>query len=324
MTSPKINPPRIAAAIATYRRDAELSRLLGCLAAGSLPVDAGAFVADNADSPETRALCSAAPLPCAWIGLAENLGPGAAWNAAIARALEDPGVTHLLVLDDDVVMPPGALGALMETMNHARAAAVAPLLFDNNGRLWGFPEPEENALRKTIRRIHTPGECAAALGTEAHRFCWATGACMLYARTAFETCGFFREDFWMLGEDLEFSMRVAAAGGGVFTGQIAIPHLPPPPRNPRDAKAGRRGKFLALLQNLSFLAFHSPHSAHLRRYLPGNLRRYLRTEGWTPGNMRDAAAAFRLGAVKRQPAGTLAGAALRARAGRRPERVWSE
>lgn len=323
MTLKKINSPRVAAAIATYHRDTELSRLFAGLAASGFPVEAGVFVADNANSPETRALCASAPLPCAWIGLSENAGPGAAWNAAVAKALQDPAVTHLLVLDDDIVMPPDALGLLMETLHREGVLAAAPLLFDNHERLWGFPEPEESALRKTMRRIHTPHECATVLGDKGHRFFWATGACMLYAREAFDSHGFFREDFWMLGEDLDFSMRVAAAGGGVFTGRVAVPHLPPP-HNPRDAKAGRRGKFLALIQNLSYLAFHSPHSAHLRYYLPGNLRRYLRTEGWTPGNMRDAAEAFRLGAIKRQPAGTPSGAALRERAGRRPERVWSE
>ncbi len=112
-------------------------------------------------------------------------------------------------------------------------------------------------------------------------------------------------------------MRAAAQGGGVFASDIAVPHLPPAPGDPRTAAVAHRGKFLALLQNLSYLAFHAPQSAHLRSYLPGNFRRYLRTEGWKPGNLRDAAAAFWLGAVRAQPAGTPSGAKLRERGQKR-------
>lgn len=316
-------PPRVAAAIATHRRDKELQRLLECLSASTLPLAAGAFVADNANSSETQSLCATAPLPCTWIGLSENKGPGTAWNAAIARALNDPQVTHLLVLDDDIIMPPNALNVLLKIIVQAHVDAVAPLLFDEHNRLWGFPEPVDEPLRKAIRLVHTPEECASVFGEQSYPFCWATGACMLYTRDAFTKSGFFREDFWMLGEDLEFSMRVAAAGGGVFTAQVAVSHLPPPP-NSRSVTTAHRGKFLALLQNLSYLAFHSPHSAHLRHYLLGNLRRYLRTEGYHPGNIRDAAEAFWHGALRGQPAGTKVGVKLRARAERRPRAVWGE
>ena len=173
-------------------------------------------------------------------------------------------------------------------------------------------------MRAVIRRTVGADECRRALGGGPHPFCWATGACMLYARRAFETCGLFREDFWMLGEDLEFSMRVAAAAGGVFTADAIVPHLPPPP-HPATSRVSHRLKFLALLQNLSYLAFHSPHSAHLRRYLAGNFKRYVRTEGFSPGTLWDGWCAFYEGAVCRQPAGTPAGARLRERAKRRLE-----
>jgi len=307
--------PCVAAAIATHRRERELARLLAALAADGTPLSGGVFVGDNASSDETRAVCQAAPLPCSWIPRPVNNGPGPAWNAAIAKALENPAVTHVLVLDDDVVPPPGTIAALLAAADSGRAAA-APLLFDEKNRLWAFPEPREKALRSVIRRTVEPGECQRALGDAPHAFCWATGACMLYPRRAFEMCGFFREDFWMLGEDLEFSMRVAGALGGVFTAQASVPHLPPPP----DADASRvshRLKFLALLQNLSYLAFHAPHSAHLRSYLAGNFKRYARTEGLSPGTLWDGWCAFYQGALCKQPAGTPAGARLRERTKRR-------
>lgn len=301
--------PCVAAAIATHRRDTELARLLAALAASELPFQGGIFVGDNAAAPETEVVCTSAPAPCHWLPQPENRGPAPAWNAAASRALADPAVTHVLVLDDDVVPPPDTTTVLLAALGESQAAAAAPLLFDDHGRLWAFPEPCDVALRAAIRRVHAPEECRAALGTRPHRFCWATGACMLYSRRAFEEVGYLREDFWLLGDDLEFSMRVASLLGGVFTAGAAVPHLPPP-ADPATARPAHRAKFLALLQNLSYLAFHSPHRAHLRRYLPGNFKRYALTEGWAPGTLRDACGAFYLGACRGQPAGTPAGRRL--------------
>jgi hypothetical protein len=308
-------PPCVAAAVATHRRNRELERLLEALAASTVPLSGGVMVADNASSPETQGLCAANP-GVRWLPRPVNNGPGPAWNTAVAKALENPAVTHVLVLDDDVVPTPSSLGTLLAAMESAQVAAAAPLLSDERDRLWAFPEPRDEALRPVIRRTASPDECRRALGDEPHAFCWATGACMLYSRRAFEVCGCFREDFWMLGEDLEFSMRVAATLGGVFTARTTVAHLPPA-AEPAAARVSHRLKFLALLQNLSYLAFHSPHSAHLRSYLPGNFKRYARTEGLAPGTLWDGWCAFYVGALWKQPAGTPAGARLRERAKRR-------
>ena len=303
--------PKVAAVVATYRRERELGRLMSALAVSDVaPV--AIYVADNASSEKTKEICLAAGAK--WLPRPVNNGPGAAWNTGISAALAAPEVTHILILDDDVVPPPDALKAMLAAMEKASCGAVSPLLFDANGTLWGFPEPQERELRAAIRRVNDCASARKILGEEPHPFCWATGACMLYRRDVFEKCGLFREDFWMLGEDLEFSMRAAATVGGIFTAQASIPHLPPESPDRQAAKISHREKFLALLQNLSFLAFHSPHSAHLRSYLPGNFRRYLRAEDWNPGTFWDGWCAFWQGAVAAQPAGTSAGARIRQRA----------
>lgn len=313
MSQPISSAHWAAAVIGTYRREKELARVLECLSRSCAPLAGGVFVADNAASPDTQAICNAAPLSCTWLPSEKNNGPGPAWNKGIRAALANPSVTHLLILDDDVVPPPETLGTLIDALTKSQAAAAAPLLFNEKQTLWAFPEPAEVALRKAIRQVSSIDQCRAALGTEPHRFCWATGACMLYTRRAFEEAGLFREDFWMLGEDLELSMRVAARLGGVFTANISVPHLPPPPGDPKAHIVGHRLKFLALLQNLSYLAFHSPNSAHLSSYLAGNFKRYLRTEGFSAATLHDGLSAFWLGAICGKPAGSSQGIALRER-----------
>lgn len=116
----------------------------------------------------------------------------------------------------------------------------------------------------------------------------------------------------MLGEDLDFSMRVASKLGGVFTAAAPVAHLPPAPGDLRRARIGNRLKFLALLQNLAYIAHNCPHRAHIGRYLPGNLKRFARTEGRSPRALAAAAQAVWLG-WRGLPAGTEAGARLRAR-----------
>lgn len=296
MSHPDSSRPRVAAAVVTYRRPAELTRLLRSLAASETPLEGGVFVADNASDPAVRDLCGTRG--ARWLPR-ENNGPGPGWNTAARVALHDSAVTHLLVLDDDVVPGAGTVGELLAALGGNGAAA--PLLFDENDRLWAFPEPCEKRLRAAIRSVHSPSECLDLLGPEPHAFTWATGACMLYTRSAFEEAGGFREDFWMLGEDLDLSMHVASSRGGVFTAAARVPHLPPSPADP--AATGQRRKFLALLQNLSYLSFHSPHSAHMRSYLAGNFKRYILTEGFSPSALLDAWRAFASGALQARPAG---------------------
>jgi hypothetical protein len=121
----------------------------------------------------------------------------------------------------------------------------------------------------------------------------------------------------MLGEDLEYSMRLASGGGGVFPCLASVPHLPPKPPDEAGARMADYRKFCSLLQNLSYLAFHSPHSRHMWSYLPGNFRRFFRSHGTGLATVRDASACFVWGAVRGHPAGHESGVALRGRIARR-------
>ena len=197
------------------------------------------------------------------------------------------------------------------------AVAICPLLEDRAGRLWGFPEPVSKSDREKIRSAATPADALRLLGPALHPFCWATGACILVDGGALDAVGLHRGDFWMLGEDLEFSMRLTATGRAVFTCLAAVPHLPPEPQDETEARRADYRKFCSLLQNLSFLSFHSPHSRHMWRSLPGNFRRFFRSHGMSPGSIHDAASCIFQGAICGHPAGHRSGVVLRERIARR-------
>ncbi|MEX1119308.1 MAG: glycosyltransferase [Terrimicrobiaceae bacterium] len=293
----------LVALTVTHRRPQELKRLLDSLEASTMPPDL-CVISDHAPDGTTARLAAESRLKIRVLEDTSNPGPGAGWSNA-AAGLEE---ADLLFLDDDVVLPPDGIAKMRGLLSST--GAVAPLLADAGGLLWAFPEPALRDQRKIIRQAKTPADALALLGPGPHPFCWCTGACVLVSANLYRSIGPHRRDFWMLGEDLEFSMRAAMTGKAVFTCEVIVPHLPPV--GPASATSGYI-KFCSLLQNLSYLSFHSPHRQHMTRYLPGNFLRFFRTHSWRPGTLRDAWACFSGGALHAEPAGDVRGTALRKR-----------
>jgi hypothetical protein len=344
--------PSIVAAIVTHKRPAELRRLLKGLAASELPLT-GCVISDHAPDGLTHGLARATPWETVVLEDPSNPGPGAGWaNAARQALVQFPDLEALWYLDDDVVISATDLGLLWQEMERGQAGAIAPLLEGADEHLWAFPEPVDRVARQKIREARTAGEARKLLGAEPLPFCWCTGACFLVSRTALDSTPLHRTDFWMLGEDLEYSMRIAAKNRAVFTCLVAVPHLPPKNIKEDLTQRTQRGretnaemeaydlesaadhpsniqhptskinqasylKFCSLLQNLSYLSFHAEESRHMKSYLPGNFRRFLRTHGLRWQTLQDALSCLWHGAVRGRPAGGRAGHSLRQRASNR-------
>lgn len=302
---------QVVAVIVTHRRSVELARLIKSLGQSNIPL-AGCVISDHAPDGTTRSLAASALFETIVLENPANPGPGAGWAEAAKKALASFSAADAVwYLDDDVVVSPADLGTLLEEMARANADAIAPLLEDTTGKLWGFPEPVEIGLRRLIRSANTPAEALALLGSSPHPFCWCTGACFLVKKSAVERHGEHRRDFWLLGEDLEYSMRLSSQARAVFTCKVSVPHLPPAPAGIEQAARSDYLKFCSLLQNLSYLSFHSSYSRHMKRYLPGNFRRFLGSHRPLGRTAADAVACFWNGAIRGEPAGQPSGAALR-------------
>jgi GT2 family glycosyltransferase len=140
---------------------------------------------------------------------AENLGYAGGMNAGIRRAL-DRGADHVLLLNNDVELEPGAVEALVAHSHGAGAVcpvitfASAPetvwyagALFDPrrgyNGRHRGFGRPA--------------AEFAEVVETDR-----ACGAAMLIPRPALDEVGLLDEKLFAYWEDAEWSLRARRAG----------------------------------------------------------------------------------------------------------------
>jgi len=241
--------PEVDVSIVAYRPDfALLGRLLASLAEPTrAPIVRNLFIQDNGDDPATTRAIE--ELARARVGdsfgrievhrSAGNVGYGRAHNAAIARG----GAPFVLVLNQDCVLEPGVLEALLLAAQ-AGAADVAA---------W------------ELRQI--PYEHPKAYDPVTLETAWMSGAAFLVRRCAIEAVNGFDPRIFMYGEDVDLSWRLRAAGWRLtYLPKLAVVHdtyREPQEVKPLQALGGvltnlcmraRYGGLLRTLQGLAMLA----------------------------------------------------------------------
>jgi GT2 family glycosyltransferase len=156
----------------------------------------------------------------ALIASTRNLGFARGYNRAAAQT----SGRHLLMLNPDTLVQPGALRRLVDFLDaHPRAGAVGPRLLKSDGRLQfscrRFPRPLAALLRNTLlgrlvgRDRFTRGYLMADWDHATSREVdWISGAAMAIRRQAWERVGGFDEGFFMYAEDMDWCLRAQQAG----------------------------------------------------------------------------------------------------------------
>lgn len=300
-----------AALIATAGRPRELARLLASLAKIESGLSA-IVVADNGRSDDTRSVVQAAGSAAHYVAPESNLGCGGGLQLAGECALKIRGerFTHFLFLDDDAVLAPDTIKRLAAAMDAAGADLAYPLVIGPDGHVgW---TPGVIGLSRQIERAPglTPEDFRERFGREPRAVSWSQGICLLVTRRAIEARGWHRGDFWVRGEDLEFSLRMTAGAAGIFVPAVVVQHLPPE----ETADVSREAEYLkhcALVQNIAFVGLRLPHGRRIAWTLAGALRRFFRL--WKSPALADAARALWRGAVLGEPAGAGGGRTFRVR-----------
>jgi N-acetylglucosaminyl-diphospho-decaprenol L-rhamnosyltransferase len=144
---------------------------------------------------------------------------------------------YWLLLNPDVVVPPGGLSGLVEWMDHhPEIGAASPDLADRLGRLQ-FPARRFPSLSQTLvemlrlHRLATPERQGDFLlgsywrGGEHLDVDWVVGAALIARREAVETAGLLSEALPMYAEDSEWCWRIRRAGFRIgLTGQAPWLH----------------------------------------------------------------------------------------------------
>jgi GT2 family glycosyltransferase len=228
-------------------------------------MDAEVLVVDNAstdgsvtmlaeDFPEVRVL----------------VNPGnAGFSRANNRALRETLGRDVLLLNPDTLVRRGAVGTLIGAL-HALPAAVAvgPRVLRPDGRLdlacrRSFPTPGVAAARLlglsrlfprnrrlarynlTYQDPDQPGEIDAG-----------TAAAMCFCRAPLAAVGFFDEDFFMYGEDLDLCYRLKQRGGRIYyVPSATVVHL-------KGMASGRQAPAMLREFHRSMWLFYKKHYVH--------------------------------------------------------------
>lgn len=294
--------PSVIGVVAAYRRPQMLVNLLGSLAGATTLRKV--IVVDNGSDEETERAAKQAPVPVLYHRPEGNLGCGGGVARGLKLGLQEEGVTHFCMLDDDAESRPGALDILIREMILAEADVAVPLVLTREGFIGWPPGLQEAHPWEVIRRPRiTPAEYYKRCGTGPVPFTWAPWPMMAVSARAVRECGCPRDDFWLCAEDLEYSLRITRRHTGVLVPAATCRHLPPASSG-GDALGGAHYlRFCLMLQNLSYLCTRLAHGRRSIRHLPGNYLRFMRTFGVNGTSLRDAGLALWHGAVRGKPGG---------------------
>jgi GT2 family glycosyltransferase len=140
-----------------------------------------------------------------------NLGYSEGNNVGIRYALEERA-EYILVINNDTVLDKSCLARLVvDLQDHSSAAAAAPksLLYDRPDCIYfagGRIDSEGNTDHIGGGQPDGPlyGE---SLDTQ-----WLTGCAILFRASALESIGLFDPDYYLLCEDVDWSLRARRAG----------------------------------------------------------------------------------------------------------------
>jgi len=223
-------PRRVGALLLNWRQSALTRQCLDDLVAAqtsglcALVLDNGSADGSADELRAAAARATANGLPCELLALAGNLGFTGGMNRGFQWAAAN-GCEFVLVLNNDLRLPPGFLGPLVEVLaNDARVAAVMPTVLRPDGRVWaqggslGFCA---NALRLCG---HGGTPAPTTHGPEAVDF--APGACVLFRARELAALGGFDDAYFMYWEDVELCHRLRARGGRiVWLPWVRVTHL---------------------------------------------------------------------------------------------------
>jgi N-acetylglucosaminyl-diphospho-decaprenol L-rhamnosyltransferase len=187
--------------VVTWRSGERVARCLERLAAQD--AEHRVWVVDNASSDGTAELVRARFPHVEVIALERNLGFGGAANEG-ARAGQGEA---LVLVNDDVELESGALGALVEPLEAADVGMVAGLTTIPGSTLIDAFGIELDATLAAYNRLRR-----RPLGSEPGLLLGPSGGLAAYRRAAFEQAGGFDKRLFAYGEDVDLALRLRALG----------------------------------------------------------------------------------------------------------------
>lgn len=212
----------VCAIVVTHNRRALLHRCLTALAAQERPVDT-TLVVDNASSDGTADLVRDAFPDVELLSLERNVGGAGGFEQGLSWG-HRRGYDWLWLMDDDTLALPDTLGALLDGAR--RAPGKAPLVVCSDVR-WKDERPHPMNVPQPRWRERGHLADAAARGLLAVRY--ATFVSLAVRREAIDRFGLPLADYFLWGDDVEFTARVLRRERGYLVAQSRVYHWTPEP-----------------------------------------------------------------------------------------------
>jgi N-acetylglucosaminyl-diphospho-decaprenol L-rhamnosyltransferase len=202
---------------------ASWNRMLGATAKEPLPVvvaDSGS--ADDSLTAAENLMTRVQTISCG------NVGFGAAANRGIAVA----DTSWVLLCNPDLVFPVEFLWQFAQTtlLNEQGVGCIAPRLTNGDASVQASAGAWPT-LRGIVKDQFRPRELRKYIvpqPTEETRIDWASGACLLLRKEAFDAVGGFDELFFLYVEEVDLLKRMANAGWETwFVPRLSVIHLHP-------------------------------------------------------------------------------------------------
>lgn len=212
------------------------------------------WVVDNASDDDTVSHVRGRD-DCRLIASESNIGYAAANNLALRAegfgdseprdasestgSTPEPSARHALLLNPDTVVPRNGVAKLLQYVEEEPdIGVVGPKLVRPDGSLdlacrRSFPTPEVSAYRLSgLSRLFPRNRRFGRYNLtyldpdQPSDVDSVVGACMLVRGETIRTVGLLDERFWMYGEDLDWALRMRAAGWRtVYRPQVVVRHV---------------------------------------------------------------------------------------------------
>jgi N-acetylglucosaminyl-diphospho-decaprenol L-rhamnosyltransferase len=252
----------LAIVIVTYNSASVLPALLDSLPAGLAGIEYHEIiVVDNDSADYSVNIAGSHGIRPRIIKMGRNAGYAAAINAAAATVNSQ---AHLLILNPDVRLHPGAAYTLVDRLSDASVGVAAPRLIHENGKLVWSLRREPSLLTAWTDAI-LGGTIAARIGTgemigrsELYEregvIEWATGAVLAVAAHARRVVGNWDESFFLYMEEVDYLRRVREQGFSVvYVPRASAVHVGGDYRDPR----------LSALLTANRIRYHRRHHGRL-------------------------------------------------------------
>lgn len=255
-----MSPGSVAIIIVSYNAREHLERCLASICDRPPATPHEIVVVDNASSD------GSADAARRWPGVrvieaGGNLGFAGANNLGIRATSSD----YILLLNNDTIVPNGAIDGLVAALASQPDAAVAgPRLVNGDGRaelsFGPMITPWNEYRQKRLLVANDRGDADAVRQVEAMTSReswpdWVSGACLLVRRADAEAVGLLDERFFMYTEDVDFCASIRARGRRIlFTPAVEVVHL--------------RGRSAATAPAATHAAYRRSHLAFYRKHHP--------------------------------------------------------